>query len=245
VPADRVADPNNVSTGALATGIGFGPAVGMGGQIDGSAGISPQNVRVPNVERTANFGQGYQPGLTDTSGNAATDARFTAIGGGRSVITPGTGSDYSKGLSSPSPYSAVPIMAFGMGGSRDAGAGPAFTGFGMKVTLAAADVAFAGVIETGWVNRQGTSDSKALAADVGVTLNGTLDLTKNLVPLHQFGVGSAASVAPTSADPAEEDAPPTVLAAKNGDEQKKIEKEFDAKLEKELEKKPAVQPHKK
>jgi len=144
-------------------------------------------------------------------------------------------------------------MAFGMGGSRDAGAGPAFTGFGMKATLAAADVAFAGVIETGFVNRQGSSDSKALAVDVGVTLNGTLDATKNLVPLHQFGVASAASVAPTLAsgddDPEDvKDAPPSVkakLADKAGGKQEdeELKKEFDEGLKKELEKKPAVNPN--
>jgi hypothetical protein len=197
VPADRVADPNNVSTGALATGIGFGLSVGVSGQIDGAAGISPQNVRVPGVERTANFGQGYQPGLTDTAGVAATDARFVAIGGGRSTITAGTGTDWSKGISNPNPFTPVPIMAFGMGGSRDGGAGP------------------------------------------GVVLNGTLDATKNLVPLHQFGSASAASVAPTLEDAEDEgeESPPPARSASKGDDEKP-QKEFNEGLKKELEKKP-------
>lgn len=202
VLANRVADPLNTSTGALATGIGFGLSVGNAGGLDGSAGIDPRVGQNQLPARTGNFGAGYQPGLTDTAGNAAADATYMAIGGGRSSATPVKAGDYSNTLVTPNPYSPVPIMGFGMGGSRDAGAGPAFTGFGMKLVVPAADIAFGGAINAGFINRQGSSNSKAAAPDVGVVLNGTTDPNSGWygqVPLWQFGSASAASVAPTLA----------------------------------------------
>jgi hypothetical protein len=102
------------------------------------------------------FTDNYTPGVTMPDGlTAATQAILTCIGGGKSVITAGAGTDWSKGTSAPVPYVAQPLLAFGNAGSRDAGAGPAFTGFGIKTVTAVADVAAAGVIETGFVNRQG------------------------------------------------------------------------------------------
>jgi hypothetical protein len=49
------------------------------------------------------------------------------------------------------------MAGFGNGGSRDAGAGPAFTGFGAKMVTATAIVANGAAIEAGYVNRSGVS----------------------------------------------------------------------------------------
>jgi hypothetical protein len=245
-PAQRVADITNASTGALATGIGFGMAAGVSGGIDGSAGIDPRVGQNQLPARTGNFGANYQPGLTATDGSAAADASYVAIGGGRTNATPVKAGDYSNTLAVNAPYTPVPIMAFGMGGSRDAGAGPAFTGFGMKLLAAAADVAFGGVVATGFVNRQGVSNSKALAADVGVPLNGTTDANSGWygqVPLWQFASASAASVAPTMAEDegrAAKEPPKAAFPGKppTKEEDEKLRKEFDEGLKKEIEHKP-------
>lgn len=148
IPSQRVADPNNLSTGALSTGIGFGMDCKL-------PGIGPI-VGTP-------FTDDYQPGITLPGGTAATTAIMLAIGGGKSTITPGTGSDYSKGTSTPAPYVAQPLLAFGNGGSRDAGAGPAFTGFGTKLVTATADVVNGSAIETGWLNRSGVTLKSGLS----------------------------------------------------------------------------------
>ena len=125
------------STGGLNTGIGFG-----------------KDCRVPGMQLISPFfTDDYQPGITLPNGVASTTAILTTIGGGKCTITPGSGSDYSKGVSTVVPYVAQPLLGFGYGGSRDAGAGPAFTGFGSKLVTAVADVANGAVIETGWVNR--------------------------------------------------------------------------------------------
>jgi hypothetical protein len=241
IPTDRVADPLNTSTGALATGIGFGLAAGVSGGaanqpapngIAGTIGIgATYPIGAVAGKFPTNFTDDYIPGMTKPDGTAAADATMYAIGGGRSNIVV-TGGDVSKGLSTVVPFSAVPILAFGdgpgfqgnpgvEGSSRDAGAGPAFTGFPMKSVTAAGAVADGAAIEANWINRSGAP----------MVLGG-----------NAFGSGSAASVGPTL-----EDAPPEAPAkeAKNGDEQEKIEKEFDSKLEKELEKKPVPQTHKK
>jgi hypothetical protein len=122
-------DPANVTTGALSTGIGFG--IGTGNYFTGAPLFS-----------AGNFSDNYEPGLSLPGGTAAPDATLTAIGGGRSDPD-GT----------PDPYSAVPLLGFGNGGTRDAGAGPAFTGFGMKTVTATGNVAHGAAIEAGWLNR--------------------------------------------------------------------------------------------
>lgn len=142
-------DPNNFSTGALQTGIGFG---------------SPPiiNPTAPQSIKDAGFSDDYTPGITMPGLTAATTAILTAIGGGKSAITAGTGPNgngfpTSEMVSVPSPYVAQPLLAFGNGASRDAGAGPAFTGFGMKTVTAVGTVANGGVVETGFTNRSGGS----------------------------------------------------------------------------------------
>jgi hypothetical protein len=151
IPSQRIADPTNISTGALNTGIGM-----------------EANTKVPGIPTLYNasvpssagaFSDDYIPGQTLPGGTLATGAILTCIGGGKSVITAGPGTDYSNGTSAPSPYASQPILNAGNGGSRDAGAGPAFTGFSMKVVTnpTGAVIANGAVIETGWVNRMGVS----------------------------------------------------------------------------------------
>ena len=183
VPVANTADH---STGGLSTGIGFEST--DNGQL--VAGVRTGDLIVTTSGTTkgipANgpgaingFTDDYQPGLSLPSGANATGAILLAIGGGKSVITPGAGSDYSKGTSNPVPYNAQPILDMGVGGSRDAGAGPAFTGFGMKSVTAVADVAQGVAIEAGWINRT------APAASGIVLKNGT----------SAFGSATAASPA--------------------------------------------------
>lgn len=139
-------DPNNFSTGGLVTGIGFGsvPIIGVG---------------VPAI-KAAGYSDDYTPGVTLPSGNAASVSTLTAIGGGRTTLVDGNssnGTPPTQKYPSTVPYTAQPLLGFGAGGSRDAGAGPAFTGFGVKMVTAAAGVADGAVVETGFVNRSGSA----------------------------------------------------------------------------------------
>jgi hypothetical protein len=148
--ASKVNDPLNTSTGALSTGIGYGLDVKTPGILTNQLG---QPVTFPGIQ--SGYDDDETPGVTKPDNTAATVATLLAIGGGKSVITAGPGTDWSRGTSSPVPYVAQPLLAFGNAGSRDAGAGPAFTGFGMKMVTSVADVAAAAAIETGFTNRQG------------------------------------------------------------------------------------------
>jgi hypothetical protein len=132
-----VAAPNNFSTGALNTGIGFGspPIIGP---------TAPASIKA------AGFNDDYTPGVTLPDGTAATDARLTCIGGGKSTAT-------VNGIAPTVPYNAQPLLGFGNGGSRDAGAGPAFTGFGLKTVTATATIANGAAVEAGFLNRSGVS----------------------------------------------------------------------------------------
>ena len=69
------------------------------------------------------------------------------FGGGKSLAT-GVSSPYTAGWG---------IGYAGQGGSRDAGAGPAFTGFVGKIVTAAGAVAIGAVVETGYTNRSGVA----------------------------------------------------------------------------------------
>jgi hypothetical protein len=132
----------NASTGALNTGIGFG----ANHVIDGPVG---------NI-RAAGFNDDYTPGVTmPNNSTQATLAILTAIGGGKNAIT--GGGNTGLGVSNPAPWLAQPLLGFGNGASRDAGAGPVFTGFGTKMVTATGTVANAGVIEAGFTNRSGGS----------------------------------------------------------------------------------------
>jgi hypothetical protein len=123
----------NYSTGALSTGIGFGLKTVFNGP-------SPTGLQLRG------FNYHYAPGLTRPDGTAAVDARYLLIGGGRCNAT-------ANGIAAPNPYAAQPILAFGNGGSRDAGVGPAFTGFGLYSVSATAAVAVGAAVEAGYINR--------------------------------------------------------------------------------------------
>ena len=155
----------NCSTGALSTGIGFAPSV------VGSIGA-------------AGYTDDYTPGVTKPDGTASANSTLMYIGGGRSSVVAGTGAGGNGypanwNVSVPVPYTAgFGIGAAGNGGSRDAGAGPAFTGFQLKMVTATAGVANGAAVETGFVNRTG----QALVSGQST-----------------FGSATAASAAPTEA----------------------------------------------
>ena len=131
----------NQSTGGLSTGIGFGspPVIGP--------------VSNPNVNnalygiRLAGFSDDYTPGVTKPDGTAAADATLMYIGGGKSLPT-GVSAPWAAGFG---------IGMAGNGGSRDAGAGPAFTGFTIKTVTAAGAVANGADVEAGFANRSGVA----------------------------------------------------------------------------------------
>jgi len=156
-------DPTNLSTGALSTGIGFGspPIFGL---------TAPASIQA------AGFTDDYTVGVTKPDGTTAFgNSTGVYIGGGRSnPASEGPGSD---GVAAANPYTAgFAVCMAGNGGSRDAGAGPAFTGFPIKTVTATGAVANGAAVETGWVNRSGV----ALVTGQSV-----------------FGSGTAANAAPT------------------------------------------------
>jgi len=184
VPVANTADH---STGGLSTGIGFestdnGQLVAgvRTGDLIVTTGGTTKGIPANGPGAINGFTDDYQPGITLPSGASATLATMLAIGGGKSTITVVAG-DVAKGLSVVSPYNVQPILDMGVGGSRDAGAGPAFTGFGLKSVTATADVAQGAAIEAGFVNRT------APAASGIVLKNGS----------SAFGSATAASPAVT------------------------------------------------
>ena len=135
----------NASTGALSTGIGYGD-----NDIINQLGFATP----PLAIRSRGFDDDETPGVTNPDGTTRLDSCLVAIGGGRSVIAGGV----AGGLSQPSPYTAgFGLLGAGNGGSRDAGAGPAFTGFEMKMVTATGAVANGAAIEAGWINRSGVA----------------------------------------------------------------------------------------
>jgi hypothetical protein len=137
-PGPYVADITNLSTGGLSTGIGIGA--------NHNIGLTPE-LPVLNAIGYSIFKAGFdddmQPGTEQAynppppPGNVASntvDSTRMYIGGGRDIVNTGTlpGDRGRKFI--PSPYTAgVVIAGAGNGGSRDGGAGPAFTGFSMKM----------------------------------------------------------------------------------------------------------------
>jgi len=140
--SDLVPNLTDVSTGALSTGIGYGLNTKV-------PGISPPLFSAAIPATVDNFTDDYQPGVSLPSVVAAPDARLLAIGGGRSTANTLTAP------TTPNPYAVQPLLGWGNGGSRDGGAGPAFTGFGTKLVTAVAPVANGAAIEAGWTNRSG------------------------------------------------------------------------------------------
>lgn len=119
-------DATNYSTGALSTGIGFGVSVLQ----------SPP----------PSFVEDYEVGVTMPSGVAATTAVLTTIAGGHSDAC-------SNGMAATTPYDVQPLLAFGNGASRDAGASSPYTGFGTKFVEATGAVAVGSPIVAGFNNR--------------------------------------------------------------------------------------------
>ena len=167
-PLDNSANTIHNSTGGLSTGIGFtgqsgGPFINTNGPNGSSNPATP-----PQAIRAAGF-------TDDTGTGLGLDSTIVYIGGGNMVAD----STYVGVPFTPLPYTAgfVPTNA-GNGGSRDGGAGPAFTGFMGKWVTAVAQVINGGVVEAGWVNRSGV----------------TIEATDSV-----FGSDAAAQVAPTTA----------------------------------------------
>jgi hypothetical protein len=130
----------NCTTGALSTGIGFGLNLVIGPNL--LYGTPPT---------------GVNGGFTDDTGagGSGNNSTYMYLGGGRSVTASGVN---TAGVAGTSPYTAgfLPTNA-GNGGSRDGGAGPAFTGFVGKIVTATAGVANGAAVETGFTNRSGVA----------------------------------------------------------------------------------------
>jgi len=126
----------NASTGQLSNCIGFGaPPI--------------FDVIVPNQQ----FNDDYTVGLTKPDRTSSANSTIMFIGGGKS-----TAAALPTGAAPDVPYTAgFAVGKAGQGGSRDAGAGPAFTSFAAKTVTAAATIANGAVVEAGWVNRSGVS----------------------------------------------------------------------------------------
>lgn len=148
-PLDRD-QVGNTSTGALNTGIGFGANRVIGPVAPGSI-------------RDVGMNDDYTPGITLPNGLAATVSSLVAIGGGRSNLVNGTGPNGNgtpagTTIAAPVPYTGgFSLVGFGNGGSRDAGAGPAFQGFNTKTVTATGAVANGAAIEAGFLNRSGVA----------------------------------------------------------------------------------------
>lgn len=130
-------DPNNISTGALSTGIGFGsPPV-----LPPGAGTAPVKFE------GGNFTDDYVPGQDLPSSVAAANSTIMYIGGGRSN---------ANGTPNPYALAMVGLCMAGNGGSRDGGTSP-FTGFPVKTVTATGAVANGAAVEAGFINRSGVS----------------------------------------------------------------------------------------
>jgi len=163
----KVAAPGNCSTGMLSTGIG----IGANHVINVNASVSPatppwaifrakfDDNHIPG-ERTTVYAAPPPPGVVVTD---VVDSKVMYIGGGKSAIVAGTGPNgngypASWNVSSPVPYVAgIALVGAGNGGSRDGGAGPAFTGFPLKMVTAVGAVANGADIEVGFANRSGVA----------------------------------------------------------------------------------------
>jgi hypothetical protein len=145
-PLDRD-QAGNCSTGGLSNGIGFGPNSPVIG------------ATAPASIIAAGFNDDQVPGARSASyGTLNTPlSRFLYIGAGRMIANVHATDKFSIPFV-PSEYTAgVAIGAAGNGGSRDGGAGPAFTAFAMKMVTAAGAVANGAAIEAGFINRSGAA----------------------------------------------------------------------------------------
>jgi hypothetical protein len=157
-PFDK-GSPGTVSTGALSTGIGFGM-----NSIFSIGNPAANLLPVQNIVANAGFNYNQEPGTKPTYAappppNAVTtnftDGRYMYIGGGRTTANAVTPDKYSVPFVANPYVTGIALLAAGNGGSRDAGAGPAFTGFGMRLLAASGNVANGAVVATGYANRSG------------------------------------------------------------------------------------------
>lgn len=131
------ADPANLTTGGLSTGIGFGsPPIFGPGNVFGQGSLIGFG--------DDNFTDDYIPGVDLPVGTAAADSRMTYIGGGRSE---------PDGTPDPFVVTDVGICMAGNGGSRDSGT----AGFPVKTVTATGTVANGAAVEAGFLNRSGVS----------------------------------------------------------------------------------------
>lgn len=146
------------STGALSTGIGISAQ-----DIIRTPNLGPQSipgVTAPNQIWRAGFEDVLIPGEVPTyaAGGPPPVVASSAINSTRMYIGGGRSDANANGIAASNPYAAgIAICGAGNGGSRDGGAGPAFTGFPMQMVTAAGTVANGAAIETGWTNRSGVS----------------------------------------------------------------------------------------
>lgn len=151
-PVYTAGTPTNASTGALSTGIGFGA-----NKIFGAPGLPFVAGGTLLGLDGGLFTDNYTPGATKPDGTATADSTYMHIGGGRSNA-PVSSSGGQDGRAVPNPYTAgYGIGVAGAAGARDAGAGPAFTGFAPKSVTATAGVANGAAVETGFSNRSGVA----------------------------------------------------------------------------------------
>ena len=139
----------NFTTGALNTGIGAGIGNGLFLNYPPSSAVAGYQLGVTKPDLT-------DMAATDPGTGAPWGSTLVAIGGGRTNVAASTG------VTSTVPYgTGFAIVAFGNGGSRDATAGPAFQGFGLRYSspqtaTVATGGAFLGAI-TNLVNRTGVA----------------------------------------------------------------------------------------
>ena len=136
------------STGALCTGIGIGE--------NDIIGVRPNASTAPAAIFSAGFNDNDTPGTVPTYAAPPPNGvvASSAINSTRMYIGGGKCTANVNGIAPPVPYtSGIILCGAGNGGARDAGAGPVFQGFGMKMVTAVGTVAVGGVVETGWVNR--------------------------------------------------------------------------------------------
>lgn len=150
-PFDR-GSAETASTGCLSTGIGYG----CGRVIS----ISPPATTAPNAIRQAGYDDDQVAGSTPIGSGTqnVVNSKYMYIGGGRSITSGAPNYSNPAGVAGTNPYTVgVDICNAGNGGSRDGGAGPAFTGFAERMVTAVGSVANGAAIEAGFTNRTGVT----------------------------------------------------------------------------------------
>jgi hypothetical protein len=146
------------STGALSTGIGITSEV-----LIRTPNLGPQSipgVTAPNQIWRGGFEDNLTPGEVPTysAGGPPPVVASSAINSAKMYIGGGRSDANVNGAAAPNPYTdGVAICGAGNGGARDGGAGPAYTGFPLKMVTATGTVANGAAIETGFNNRTGAS----------------------------------------------------------------------------------------